>query len=189
MIRMWDGPEKPVEEIEVGDRVLTLDHGAQTVRWVGKKITSGQGRMAPICFRRKAFGNHSTLLVSPQHRMLVKNWHAELNFGEREVLVAAKQLVNDDTVLVTPVDRVTYVHVLFDSHEVVWANGCLSESFHPGHYGLTVMGAKQRDEILTLFPSLGESLSRGYGATARASLKGWEGRLLAAQMYGERARM
>ncbi|HEU0221792.1 MAG TPA: Hint domain-containing protein, partial [Paracoccaceae bacterium] len=76
--------ERPVEALRPGDRVATR-RGAKTVRWVGARAVRGTGRMAPIWIRAGAFGNRRDLLVSPQHRMVVSHWRAELLFGQHEV--------------------------------------------------------------------------------------------------------
>ena len=60
--------------------------------------------------------------------------------------------------------------MLFDEHELVWSEGCLSESFHPGHVGWGALAEAARDEILTLFPQLEGMQFDAYGPSARRSL-------------------
>jgi hypothetical protein len=111
--------------------------------------------LCPILFETGALGNDRPLMVSPQHRMLITDWQAPVYFGEDSVLIAAKALVNDGSVRrVTPPEGVTYCHLLFDRHEIVTAEGALSESFHPGEVGLVGLEDAQRDELLELFPEL-----------------------------------
>ncbi len=143
----------PVDRLRAGDLVVTRDHGPQALRWVGSRRVAGQGRFAPIRFAPGALGNIRPLMVSPQHRMLISGWQAEMYFGEPEVLVAAKSLINGDTIVATPVAGVDYFHLLFDSHEIVYAEGIAAESLYPGEAIMTGDPAL-RAEVLALFPEL-----------------------------------
>ena len=169
----------PIDALKAGDMVWTSDNGFQVVRWHGCRIVSGLDKYAPIQFDAEAFGNPRPLIVSPQHRVLVTGWRAQLWFGEDEVLVAAKHLVNGTSIRVTPVPFVEYHHVLFDGHEIVESEGILSESFHPGAY---IMGTDDgmRDEILELFPELRDRPESALPCTARAVLRGVEAPVLGA---------
>ena len=135
----------------------------------------------PILIRRGALGRdlpERDLMVSPNHRMLVTSDLAELMFGEREVLVAAKFLTGLDGVVQIEQAGVTYVHVMCEHHEVLLANGSWTESFQPGQDSLNGIGAAQRAEIFALFPELSaQAGQQAYGA-ARRSLKKHEARLL-----------
>jgi hypothetical protein len=166
-----------IEDLSEGDVVITADHGPQTIRWAGSREVAGVGDFAPIRFAPGALDNTRELLVSPQHRMLVTGWRAQMYFGEDEVLVAAKHLVNHDTIHVLPKRRVIYHHILFDHHEVVFAEGAPSESFLPGPTILAEDAALQ-NEILTLFPELAVNDGDNW-LSARCVLKGHEGRVLA----------
>ena len=170
--------EVAIEELKVGDMVLTRDHGPQPLRWIGSRKVPAEGRLAPVVFREGAIGNDRELRVSPQHRMLVTDWRADLLFGSTDVLVAAKDLVNGDTVYVAEGGEVDYFHILFDTHQIVTANGAPSESFHPGETSMGMLEDAAREEVLELFPELRDDLDRGYGQAARPSLKGWEARAL-----------
>lgn len=171
------GP-RAVETLRPGDLVLTRDNGPQPIRWAGARTVAAQGDLAPIRFETGALGNSRPLLVSPQHRMLCDDWRAQMLFGETEVLVAAKHLVNDRTIRRAPGGLVSYHHILFDRHEIVLAEGAASESFHPGDEALSALDGATRRELLRLFPEL----VTGSGAQlmlARRALRGFEGRLLA----------
>ncbi len=170
--------ERAVEDLSPGDLVMTLDNGAQPLRWIGQRVVPARGRFAPIRFRRGALGNRRALMVSPQHRMVVGGWQAELLFGSAQVLVAAKHLVDDAAVRPVPMDQVTYVHLLFDRHEVIRAEGALTESFHPGAH-ILAGDAEMRAEIGALFPELDGAPAECL-ATARPVLKGREAVLLVA---------
>ena len=76
-----DQGERPIEELAAGDMVLTMDHGYQPIRWIGSSKRAATGDLAPILIRKGALGNDRDLRVSPQHRMLLQGWQAELLFG------------------------------------------------------------------------------------------------------------
>ena len=165
----------PVEQIAVGDLVRTLDHGLQPVRWHGARGVAALDKRAPIRFAPGAIGNTRELLVSPQHKVLVSGWRAELFFGEDEVLVAAAHLVNADTIHRAPRRHVMYHHLMFDMHEVLLAEGIPTESFFPGDYIL--QDTDLHDEISTLFPEMIGTVD-GTWETARRVLRRQEAQVL-----------
>ncbi|WP_208348604.1 Hint domain-containing protein [Pseudaestuariivita rosea] len=169
--------EVAARDLAVGDLVLTLDHGPQPIRWIGRRIVPATGDLAPIEFARGVLGATAALRVSPNHRMLLTGWQAELLFGEPEVLVPAKALVNDQTIRRKAGGTVEYIHIMFDHHEIITANGVPSESFHPNDYTLSAIGDDTRDELYHLFPQLRHNPAR-YGDTARMSLTATEARLI-----------
>jgi hypothetical protein len=169
----------PVETLEVGDLVQTRDNGLQPLRWIGRRRVAAEGRYAPVMIEAGTFGHHGRLVVSPQHRLLLTHWMAELMFGEDEVLVAAKDLVNECSVRVVDGGEVEYVHLLFDRHEIVFAEGMPTESFLPGPHILSALEGAARAEVLSLFPEIDPCTRDGYGASARAGLRAYEARMLA----------
>ena len=169
--------ERRIETLRQGDVVVTLDNGPQKIRWVGQKTVRATGALAPISFQRGVFGNHRDLLVSPQHRMLVTGYRAQLLFGETEVLVPAKSLVDDFNVTTHYGGMVTYVHMLFDRHEIVIANGAPSESFYPGEQGLETLADPSREELFRLFPELRSDVN-SFGAMSRTCITATEARAL-----------
>jgi len=168
-----------IEDLAPGDLVLTMDHGYQPIRWIGSTTVEARGRFAPVVFEAGVVGNRRRLAVSPQHRMLLQGWQAELLFDEPEVLAAAKMLVNDSTIRREESDEVHYFHMLFDEHEIVFAEGTPSESFHPGHVGWSALHQDARAEILELFPMLENTNFEAYGPSARRSLTATEVRATA----------
>ncbi len=178
MIATPDG-EVPVEQLLPGDLVLTQDHGPQPLRWIGRRTVPAQGKLAPIRIAANTFGTHGEVLVSPLHRILVRDAVAELLFGEREVLVAAKDLVNDSSVRPVEGGDVEYVHILFDAHQVVFSEGLATESFLPGPQTTRSFEREILEEIVSIFPELDPETGAGYSAAARLTLRGFEARLLA----------
>ncbi len=178
--------EVAVERLKAGDKVFTRDNGAQTLRWVGRRDLTPQEMQAhpefqPILIRQGALGKglpERDMLVSPQHRMLVTSDIAALMFNEREVLVAAKHLTGLDGVDQVRTGAVSYLHLMFDHHEVVLADGAWSESFQPGDHSLRGIGAEQRGEVLTLFPELQTIAGLEAYGSARMSLKRHEAEII-----------
>ena len=178
--------ERLVEDLQVGDRVITRDNGLQEIRWIGRRDLSLKElrrapNLKPILIKAGSLGNdlpERDMLVSPQHRMLLASDHSTLYFEEREVLAAAKHLTQKEGVSSIDTNGVSYVHFMFDRHEVVLSNGSWTESFQPGQQVLDGMGNAQRDEIFNLFPELQESAAVEAYQAARKSLKRHEARLL-----------
>ncbi|WP_373356914.1 Hint domain-containing protein [Pseudoroseicyclus sp. CXY001] len=170
-----DGPRK-VEELAAGDMVLTRDHGARPIVWVGRRRVPGRGRLAPVEIAAGALGNARPLRLSQQHRVLLEGWRVALHFGETEALTAAKHLVNDSTIRIAPCDEVEYVHLALDAHEILFAEGLATESLHLGPGALASMGHEARAELLEIFPELEDGLDT---PLSRLGLAGWEGRLAA----------
>lgn len=151
------------DQLRVGDTVLTRDHGPQDIRWIGQRRLDAQTlrdtpHLRPIRFAAGALGPGvpaQDLTVSRQHRMVVRSQIVNRMCGVPEALVPACKLLDLPGVKETlPKDGVTYVHMLFDRHEIVWANGAEAESLLTGPEALRAMGPRARREILTLFPDL-----------------------------------
>jgi len=177
MIQLADH-QQPIEQLKAGDLVQTLDDGLQTIRLVVRGSFRATGNFAPIRFTKNAIGNVDPLLVSPQHRMLITGWKAELFYGQQEVLVAAKHLVNGTTITHEPGGVVEYIHLLFDKHQIVFSGGIPSESYFPQHAAST-QDQEIMDEVLTLFPQLAAHMSDDC-QTVRPVLRRSEAALLAA---------
>lgn len=173
LIRTPDG-DVPVESLTPGDMVVTMDDGPQPLRWMGSRTVPARGGLAPICIKAGTFGDHGKLLVSPQHRILLRDSLAELMFGENEVLVAAKDLVNDRSVRRITGGDVEYVHLMFDTHQIVMSEGLATESFHPGPQTMGDFPQETLEELTAIFPDLDPETGAGYGPSARRSLKSFE---------------
>ncbi len=175
-----------IETLNVGDLVITADSGLQAIRWIGTKYISGARLQAhphlrPIRIKAHAFGHNRPdrdLLVSQQHRMFLKSKQAQLMFGETEILVPAKSLVNDKTIMVDSLVRqANYIHILFDRHELVQANGSWSESFHPGEMTHDAIEEAARAELYDIFPEL-QTNPTSFGQSVRQSINTREASML-----------
>lgn len=178
--------ERRVEDLAVGDRVITRDNGIQGIRWMGKRSLQGQGlqhadHLQPVLIRQGALGNglpDRDMMVSPNHRVLVANDKTALYFEDQEVLVAAKHLTGLAGVDAVRTTAVTYIHFMFDRHEVVLSDGSWTESFQPGDQSLRGLDNAQRNEIYEVFPDLIHEAGRMAFAPARRTLKRHEARML-----------
>jgi Ca2+-binding RTX toxin-like protein len=182
---MTERGEVAVEALQPGDRVLTRDNGMQPLRWIGTRQVSHRELQAmpdlqPVRIGSGALGGQlpkRSMLVSPQHRVLIEGAKAEMYFGESEVLVAAKHLVGQAEVTrALPAEGVSYVHILFDRHEIVLSDGIWTESFQPAERTLSSLDGAARTEVLELFPELDQGA--GAFAAARPSLKAHEAKVL-----------
>lgn len=175
-----------VEDLREGDRVMTRDSGAQDVEWIGSRRMTGarlfaMPKLRPIRIRAGALGverPEEELLVSPEHRMLVKGEVAQALFNTPEVLVAAKDLINDHNIAVdTALKEVTYIHLLLPRHEILWANGVETESFHPANAALSTLAEEDRERLLARNPVFAQEPER-YGDYARRNLSRSEAAIL-----------
>jgi hypothetical protein len=134
---------------------------------------------SPIRIATGVLGNSRPLTVSPQHRMLLAGPVVDLLFGEDEVLVAAKHLLHLPGVRRVEGGEVDYLHLLFDGHEIVTADGAASESLHPGEGAMGALDPAALVEVLALFPTLA-GVTTDRRSTCRRVLRAFEARLLTA---------
>lgn len=167
-----------IDDIYEGDLIQTRDNGMQPVRWIGRCTVAATGINTPIHIADGMLGNSGDLLVSPNHRMLIVATSADLLFGDSEVLVAAKHLVGNVGVARKAGGQVTYIHLLFDEHQIVMANAAPSESFFPGTEAMGSLSHESRNEVLRLFPELRTSIPRSFKSTARTCLNRHEALVL-----------
>jgi len=175
-----------VEDLHVGDHVLTRDNGLQEIRWIGsspvsKAMLAKNEKLRPIKIAAKALGQNlpeEDLFVSRQHRVFLQDWRAEMMFDTSSVLVAAHVLVNDTSITIdhTKTD-VIYYHIAFDNHEIIFSNGLATESFHPCTATVADMAPETQKELLALFPNMVDQ--KAAYPTAYPSLKSYEGQMIA----------
>lgn len=177
------GGSRAIETLNPGDLVNVLDGPAQPLRWVGEQFISfaqlqAKPHLRPVEFAPGVLENNRALVVSPQHRMLLTSWRAELMFGEPQVLAPAITLANDQSIRqICPKAGVRYVHILFDKHEIVFAENAPTESFFPGTDALSGMEHRIQQEIFEIFPELTGN-PEFYGTLAHPVLKNFESRAL-----------
>ncbi|SDE67215.1 Hint domain-containing protein [Paracoccus isoporae] len=155
--------EVAIEDLSAGAMVRTRDHGLQRLSWIGRQHLDDAAlhrapHLRPVRIRAGSLGDglpSRDLVVSPQHRILVNSKIAQRMFGAAEVLVAAKQLCGIGGIGIDMQARgVTYYHMLFRRHEIVFSNGAETESLFTGPEALASVGTAARDEIAALFPEI-----------------------------------
>ncbi|WP_410218874.1 Hint domain-containing protein, partial [Paracoccus sp. (in: a-proteobacteria)] len=193
LIETSEGPV-PAGKLRVGMLVETRDAGLQPIRWIGRRRISAAEQavspnLRPVRIRKGALGlglPGSDLLISQQHRVLVRSSIAQRMFGASEVLVAAKHLCEVDGIsIVDPLEEVVYVHMLMDNHQIVYSNGAETESLYVGAEAVRSIDTAAVQEIHALFPQLA---SGAVVAPARFFCSGREGRRLA-QRHEKNGRM
>lgn len=184
-----------IEDLRPGDLITTKDNGAEEILWRGSRRMTGarlyaMPHLRPIRFRAGALGQgrpEDDLLVSPQHRMLLLGQAAAALFNADEVLVAAEDLVNDHSIMVDLTAReVTYIHLLLDRHNIIFANGMETESFHPSNTALDTIDPRDRAGLLALVPGI-EVNPHSYGDYARRNLSASEAAILRHESAAGRA--
>ncbi|HIP22314.1 MAG TPA: hypothetical protein EYG79_01790 [Rhodobacteraceae bacterium] len=156
------GPRR-IESLTPGDKIRTLDHGLQTLRWIGRRVVSTAEQirhpaLCPVEIEKSALGPQTPVRrtrVSPQHRLLLTHSTVSTLFNQPHMLCAAISLVGQPGICQrSPGKPVEYVHILFDRHEVVFVDGHASESFFPSQDGLSALTPLARAELFALFPEI-----------------------------------
>lgn len=176
----------PVEQLEVDQKVITVDNGHCPIRWVGDRTVLGVGSSAPVVFEVGTIGNDRRLVVSQNHRVLLASAWAELYFAEPEVFVPAKALVNGTSIYTDNRRLVSYHHILLPNHEVLLAEGAPCESLFLGDIALARLSPEARAEVAQYLPVLvansGIKTGANWTQTARMDLSFKQARLLAIAM-------
>lgn len=158
--------DRCVESLQAGDQILREDGTAATLRRVfHAKLTledlTAKPTHAPVRIMAGALGSglpKRDLMVSRQHRMMVTSKIAERMFDKTDVLVSAIRLAVLPGIFVDEtVEQVDYYHLLFDTHEVILAEGAPAESLFTGAEALKSVDENARREILELFPEIARS--------------------------------
>lgn len=177
MIATPDGP-RDMLALREGDFVQTQDNGPAEILWIGRRVITGarmqvQPQLRPVRLQAGALDRDvpdSGLLVSPDHRLVLRGARARALFNTDEVLVAARDLINDDTVLIDHViPNVVYIHMMLAQHEIVFANGVAAETFHPASAALASLRPEEQDRLLTRVPEINGN-PMAYGGYARRRL-------------------
>ncbi|SEW27365.1 Hint domain-containing protein [Cognatiyoonia koreensis] len=181
LVETVNGPV-PIEDLEVDDLIVTFDSGPQPIRMIHQRTIAvaelaRNRKLWPVCIQKGALGfglPMRNLRVSPQHRMLYQHIRVPLMFGEEAVFVRAKSLAAsfEEVYVDSSLEAVTYYHLVFDKHEVIYAEGAPTESFHPGPEGIAALDADAREELFTIFPHL--RFGNSSHSAAYRTLRSWE---------------
>ncbi|MGB7261133.1 MAG: Hint domain-containing protein [Albidovulum sp.] len=168
MITLPGGVQRPIERLAPGDRILTRDHGSQEIRLVGRATMRARGAFAPVVIGAGTLGNDTDLVVSPHHRIFIyQRGHARIG-GTAELLVQAKHLVDGKTVTRREDGFVDYYCLVFDRHEIIYAEGIPAESLLVNEVTVKLLPKDLADEVRARFPGL--SHSQHFGTEAGRDL-------------------
>ncbi|MCE6969298.1 Hint domain-containing protein [Cereibacter sphaeroides] len=156
MISMADGSQRPIESLRAGDRVLTRDHGPQPIRWIGNATLRAVGAFAPVVITQGTLGNIGDLVVSQHHRIFLYYRQRNGDLPTSEVLVQARHLVNGDNVYLREGGFIDFFSLVFDRHEIVYAEGIPAESLMVNEATVARLPAELAEEVRTRFPGLSQ---------------------------------
>ncbi len=154
MIETDRGPVA-VENLQCGDLIKTKDRGLQPLRWVyaqpiSTRQLSANPKMRPLIIQTASRG---VLRVSRHHRLLVQGRVANRMFGAPQVLVAAKDLLALPQVYQDrSLQPFSYFHLVFDHHEILFANGIATESLLLGAQAEVAITPAALAELKLLMP-------------------------------------
>lgn len=157
MITLPGGAQRAIEALRPGDRVLTRDHGPQEIRWIGKATLRAKGAFAPVVISAGTLGNETDLVVSPHHRVFIYQRGTTRLGGTAELLVQAKHLVDGEAVTRREGGFVDYYSLVFDRHEIIYAEGIPAESLMVNEATVNLMPADLAEEVRARFPGLSQS--------------------------------
>ena len=167
MITLGDGRQCPVEDLRPGDRVLTRDHGAQPLRWVGQRTVRGVGPFAPVVIAKGTYANESDLIVS-QHQRLFLYQRGETRLTETaEMFVKALHLVDGEEVFLRAGGFIDYFHLVFDRHEIIYAECIPTESLLINERTLGQLPEEVQREVESHLPGLSHRPHFGTEAEGR----------------------
>ncbi len=180
-----DSGPTAVEDLQPGTQVRTKDNGWQTLKWIGSCSCDGsdfkdEDRL-PLRIKADALGQlrpEHDLLVTPGFRVLLNHPNCAALFDTAETLASAIDLIDSSSILrLRPRGTLWFYNLMFDAHQIIKVNGLESESFHPGNFGVNVLGSDELFQMRQIFPHLRGDLG-GFGRTARPILRNFESEIL-----------
>ena len=156
MITLADGRQSAIEALQPGEKVLTRDHGPQPVRWLGKATLRAVGSFAPIVITAGTLGNAGDLIVSPHHRIFLYQRQRKAGLDTSELLVQAKHLVDDERIFQREGGFVDYFSIVFDHHEIIYAEGVPAESLMVNDATLSRLPADLAKDVKARFPGVAQ---------------------------------
>jgi hypothetical protein len=167
MITLGDGSQHPIEDLKPSVRVLTRDHGPQPLRWIGQATLRAVGSFAPVVITKGTLGNAGDLIVSQHHRMFLYQRNRKAGLPQAELLVQARHLADGEAVFVREGGFVDYFSLVFDSHEIIYAEGIPAESLLVSEATVSRLPPELADEVKQRFPGLSQHQHFGTEAGRR----------------------
>ncbi len=159
-ITLATGEQRLIEDIQIGDRVLTRDDGAQPVRWIGHTVHRATGEFAPIVITAGTLNNTDDLRVSPDHRLFIYQREDKLGVGRSELLIKARHLVNDTTVFAQEGGFVDYYQIMFDDHQIIFAEGISAETMQVDTRTQSVLPDDVKEKLRVSESNSGQAASK-----------------------------
>ena len=154
LITLATGAQEPIENLRPGDKVLTRDHGAQPIRWIGRATLKAVGPFAPVVITSGTLGNAGDLIVSQHHRMFLYQRERMAGLPTSELLVQAKHLVDGERVFLRDGGFVDYLSLVFDRHEIIYAEGVPAESLMVNDATVNRLPPELSADVKARFPGL-----------------------------------
>ena len=156
MIALADGRQMAIEDLAVGDRILTRDHGPQPLRWIGRATLRAIGQFAPVVITKGTLGNDTDLIVSQHHRVFLYHRNRPTGLRTAELLVQAKHLVDGEVIFLREGGFVDYFSLVFDRHEIIYAEGIPAESLMVNDATVSRLPEALSVEVQKHFPGLSQ---------------------------------
>lgn len=172
-----------VEDLSPGDMIQTKDSGLHPLRWLSSCRLSAEADdpRLPIRIRADAMGElrpMQDLVVSRRFRFLVARESCRALFGQDEMLSPVQSFVDGDNITeLYGRGDLDFFNLMLDAHQVIFANGLETESFHPGTYGIATMSTEMRHHLARMLPHMSGDLTT-FGPVARQRLRSFEAELL-----------
>ncbi len=163
-ITLATGQQRAIEDLQAGDKVLTRDHGGQPIRWIGGTTLRAVGAFAPVVIAAGTLGNAGDLIVSQHHRMFLYQRQRRAGIATSELLVQAKHLVDGDRIFLREGGFIDYFSLVFDQHEIIYAEGVPAESLMVNDATVNRLPAELSADVKARFPGL--SMGQHFGTEA-----------------------
>ena len=157
VITLATGQQRAIENLVPSDKVLTRDHGGQPIRWIGGTTLRAVGAFAPVVISAGAMGNTGDLIVSQHHRMFLYQRSRKAGLPTAELFVQAKHLVDGGQIFLRPGGFVDYFSLVFDRHEIIYAEGVPAESLMVNDATVSRLPPDLAAEVKARFPGLSQN--------------------------------
>ena len=157
MITMADGLQRPIDTLRPGESALTRDHGRQPIRWIGHARLRAVGAFAPVVITAGTLGNGGDLILSQHHRVFLYQRRRLPGLETAELLVQARHFVDGAAVYLREGGYVDYFSLVFDHHEIIYAEGVPSESLMVNDATVNRLPPDIAAEVRAQFPGLSQN--------------------------------
>lgn len=153
-VTLASGAQVLIEKLEPGMMLLTRDNGPQPLRWIGRTVLRARGAFAPVVIRAGVMGNEGDLVVGPHHRLFLYQRKRLPGTARAELLVQARHLVDDDAVYRREGGFAEYFSLVFDRHEIIYAEGVPVESLLVSEASIVRLPPELAEDVREAFPAL-----------------------------------